>query len=229
MARNAGLAHAKPVLAAHAVGPERPVLSAALNGGVKRLAEQVAEIARSVPFGNLPCRAHGESAVEEGAQVNDRARLDPSLLHAFSLRGPLERRRPHHNILLEGAVASTNAVLDLLVPRLAKPVVWKRRGEPFALPTGEIGTLVLEDASNLDCDSQSELCQWLADVNPCPRVVCTTARPLFGLVVSGLFDVDLYYRLNVMLLHVDIRHQAGRPLHATLSEAPKRCDRDGRA
>ena len=161
--------------------------------------------------------------------MNDSARLDPSLLRAFSLRGPLERRRPHHNILLEGAVASTNAVLDLLVPRLRKPVVWNRRGEPFALPTAEIGTLVLEDASNLDHDSQSQLRQWLDDVNPCPRVVCTTARPLFGLVVSGLFDVDLYYRLNVMLLHVDIRHQAGRPLHATLSEAPKRCDRDGRA
>jgi hypothetical protein len=49
--------------------------------------------------------------------------------------------------------------------------------------------------------------------------VCTTARPLFGLVVSGLFDVDLYYRLNVMLLHVDIRHQAGLRRHATASEA----------
>ena len=145
--------------------------------------------------------------------MKNSARLDPSLFLAFSLRGPLERRRPRHNILLEGAVASTNAVLDLLVPRLGKPVVWKRRGEPFALPTGEIGTLVLEDASNLDCDSQSQLRQWLDDVNPCPRIVCTTARPLFGLVVSGLFDVDLYYRLNVMLLHVDIRHQA-RPAPA---------------
>jgi hypothetical protein len=49
--------------------------------------------------------------------------------------------------------------------------------------------------------------------------VCTTARPLFGLVVSGLFDVDLYYRLNVMLLHVDISHQAGLRRHATASEA----------
>jgi transcriptional regulator of aromatic amino acid metabolism len=49
--------------------------------------------------------------------------------------------------------------------------------------------------------------------------VCTTARPLFGLVVSGLFDVDLYYRLNVMLLHVDVRHQAGQRPRATLSEA----------
>jgi transcriptional regulator of aromatic amino acid metabolism len=49
--------------------------------------------------------------------------------------------------------------------------------------------------------------------------VCTTARPLFGLVVGGLFDVDLYYRLNVMLLHVDINHQTGRRLHATLSKA----------
>jgi hypothetical protein len=151
--------------------------------------------------------------------VNDSARLDPSLLRAFSLRGALERRRPHHNILLEGPVASTSAVLDLLVPRLCNPVVWKRRGEPFALPTGAIGTLVLEDASSLDRDCQTQLLQWLTDVNPRPRIVCTTARPLFGLVVSGFFDVDLYYRLNMMLLHVDINHQTGRRLHATLSKA----------
>jgi len=152
--------------------------------------------------------------------VKDSARLDPSAVFAFSLSCPPdERRHPHHNMLLEGPEASTGAVLRLLVPRLCEPVVWKRGGEPFARPTGEIGTLILEDASNLDRDGQAQLLQWLDDVNPRPRIVCTTARPLFGLVESGLFDVDLYYRLNVMLLHVDMRHQARLRLDATASEA----------
>jgi Sigma-54 interaction domain len=162
--------------------------------------------------------------------VKDSARLDPSALLAFSLRCPPdERRHPHHNMLLEGPEAATGAVLRLLVPRLCEPVVWTRRGEPFARPAGEIGTLILEDASNLDRDGQRQLLQWLDDVNPRPRIVCTTARPLFGLVASGLFDVDLYYRLNVMLLHVDIRHQAGLRPDATASEAvADRLNRSGR-
>ena len=152
--------------------------------------------------------------------MKDSARLDPSAVFAFSLSCPPdERRHAHHNMLLEGPEASTGAVLRLLVPRLCEPVVWKRGGEPFARPTGEIGTLILEDASNLDRDGQAQLLQWLDDVNPRPRIVCTTARPLFGLVESGLFDVDLYYRLNVMLLHVDMRHQARLRLDATASEA----------
>jgi Sigma-54 interaction domain len=152
--------------------------------------------------------------------VKDSARLDPSALFAFSLSCPPdERRYPPHNMLLEGPEASTGAVLRLLVPRLCKPVVWKRGGEPFARPTGEIGTLILEDASNLDRDGQAQLLRWLDDVNPRPRIVCTTARPLFGLVGSGLFDVGLYCRLNVMLLHVDMRHQARLRPNATASEA----------
>jgi hypothetical protein len=152
--------------------------------------------------------------------VKDSARLDPSALLAFSLRCPPdERRHPHHNMLLQGPETLTGAVLRLLVPRLCEPVVWKRRGEPFARPTGEIGTLILEDASNLDRDGQTQLLHWLDDVNPRPRILCTTARPLFELVVSGLFDVDLYYRLNVMLLHVDMRQQAGLRPDATASDA----------
>ncbi len=162
--------------------------------------------------------------------MKDSARLDPSALLGFSLRCPPdERRHPHHNMLLEGPEASTDSILRLLVPRLCEPVVWNLRCEPFALPTGEIGTLILEDASRLDRDAQTQLLRWLNDVSPRPRIVCTTARPLFGLVVSGLFDVDLYYRLNVMLLHVDIRHQAGLRPDATASEAvADRLNRSGR-
>ena len=151
--------------------------------------------------------------------MNDSARLDPSLLLEFSLRCTAERRHPHHNMLLEGPEASTAAVLRLLVPRLCKPVIWKRRGEPFELPTCEIGTLILEDVSNLDAVGQTQLLRCLNDVNPRPRIVSTTVHPLYGLVVTGLFDANLYYRLNVMLLHVDVRHQVGLRLRATASEA----------
>ena len=51
---------------------------------------------------------------------------------------------------------------------------------------------------------QAELLRWLENSTDRKQVVSTTVQPLFPLVDRGLFDETLYYRLNVMLLSVDL-------------------------
>ena len=52
------------------------------------------------------------------------------------------------------------------------------------------------------------LLTWI-DASPDVQIVSTTAYRLFALVARGRFDAALYYRLNVILLNVDRRHDFG--------------------
>ena len=131
----------------------------------------------------------------------ERARC-PSPLFEFSLHCAAEWIGAHHNLLLEGAETSTVAVLRLVAPVLPAPVMWKRPGAPFSFPADEIGTLILEDVDGLSPEEQTHLLRWI-EARPHTKIVSTTARPLFALVETGRFDVALYYRLNVILLHLD--------------------------
>jgi hypothetical protein len=131
---------------------------------------------------------------------------DLSLLRAFGLGAISEWRSVYtggHNVLLEGPEASTQAVLRLLEPRLCEPVAWKQPHAPFALPSGECGALVVQDIGALNSEEQAQLLAWLDDPSRRTQVVTTAATPLFPLVVRGLFNATLYYRLNVMLLQFD--------------------------
>jgi sigma54-dependent transcription regulator len=111
-------------------------------------------------------------------------------------------------VLLEGPAASTDAVLRLLAPHLRGPVMWKTRGVPFDVPAGDIGALILQDVDGLSAHEQSRLLTWI-DARPDAQIISTTAYRLFGLVARGRFDAALYYRLNVILLNVDRRHDFG--------------------
>jgi hypothetical protein len=111
-------------------------------------------------------------------------------------------------VLLEGPAASTDAVLRLLAPHLHAPVIWKPRGAPFEVPAGEVGALILQDVYDLSTQEQSRLLAWI-DANPDVQIVSTTAYRLFALVARRRFDAALYYRLNVILLNVDRRHDFG--------------------
>ena len=135
------------------------------------------------------------------------AKLDHSPLLEFSLHCTAEWRSPQHNVLLEGPAASTDAVLRLLAPHL-HAVMWKPRGAPFEVPAGDIGALILQDVDGLSAQDQSQLLTWI-DANPDVQIVSTTAYRLFALVARGRFDAALYYRLNVILLNVDRRHDFG--------------------
>jgi len=138
----------------------------------------------------------------------DSTRVDSAPLLEFSLSCTGEWRCPQHNVLLEGPEASTVATLRLLAPHLRAPVIWKPRGAPFEPPTSDVGALILEDVDALSWDEQTRLLEWI-DVTPRAQVVSTTAHSLFTLVSRGRFDVALYYRLNVVLLDVNRRHDFG--------------------
>jgi sigma54-dependent transcription regulator len=136
------------------------------------------------------------------------ARFDHSPLLEFSLHCTAEWRSPQHNVLLEGPEASTDAVLRLLAPHLQGPVIWKARGATFEIPAGDVGALILQDVDGLSTQEQSRLLTWI-DASPDVQIVSTTAYRLFALVARGRFDAALYYRLNVILLNVDRRHDFG--------------------
>ena len=116
------------------------------------------------------------------------------------------------NVLLEGAVTATNAVVRLLQPQLGEPIRWHGPYEPLDLPKGQTRTLILTDAAALSGDDQRRLLAWSRDGGSGTRIISMTARPLFALVAAGVFDAALYHRLNVVLLRVEAPHPNGMSL-----------------
>ncbi|HEV3056629.1 MAG TPA: hypothetical protein VGY48_00215 [Vicinamibacterales bacterium] len=114
-----------------------------------------------------------------------------------------------HNMLLEGPAAWTEAVLFLLEPHFRAPVAWRRPRARFDVPTDGCGALVLEDVAALAAGEQARVLAWLDDPSHRTQLVSTTPRALYPLVLRGLFNEALYYRLNVLLLQIDGRYQLG--------------------
>ena len=133
---------------------------------------------------------------------------DSAPLLAFSICSTVEWRSPRHNVLLEGSEPSTLAVLQLLEPHLPEPVIRKGRGSPLQLPDGDVGALILEGVNDLSGDEQARLLAWI-DGRCQTQIVSTTACPLFTCVARGIFDASLYYRLNVIVVELDRRHDFG--------------------
>ena len=102
----------------------------------------------------------------------------------------------HPNVLLIGPVAATDRALTLLRPCVRPPIISWTPHEAHDLPIGLFGTLVIRGIETADRAQQSQLYIWL-DGRPGPvQVVATSAAPLFPLVIRGVFDEHLYYRLN---------------------------------
>jgi len=106
------------------------------------------------------------------------------------------------NVLIEGTVAATDAVLRQLQPHVHEPIVWHRPTATLELPSSETRTLMLTDAAGLSSDDQQRVLAWIEDGGARTRIISTSDRPLFALVEGGCFDAALYYRLNVLLLRV---------------------------
>jgi len=143
---------------------------------------------------------------EEGAQLSSSVNSERSPRFPVSVDA-IDWCRAPHNLLLEGPRASTEATLRRLAPRLRGPVKWMRRGAAFALPLGEVGALILRDVGALGPQEQTGLLTW-SDAHPRSTIVSTTAHPLFAFVARELFDAELYYRLNVLLLSDDMETSA---------------------
>ena len=142
---------------------------------------------------------------------------DGSPLESFQLESII-LRTCRHNVLLEGPVAETNAVLRLLQSHLRGPIVWNRP-PPLELPSGNTGVLILRGVAALSAEDQTRLLAWIGGPGSRTHIVSTTERSLFALVAQGLFDDTLYYRLNTMLVRVGAQNPAGlaaddtNPLH----------------
>src|SRR6202045_1095033 len=85
--------------------------------------------------------------------------------------------------------------------------------KPGRVEMAHRGTLFLDEISELDLGLQSKLLQLLQDGQFCRigaqedkkvevRVVCATNRRLESEIESGAFRQDLYYRINVVNLHM---------------------------
>src|ERR1051325_11142763 len=111
-------------------------------------------------------------------------------------------REQRCNVLLEGAVADTDAALHALRSRFDEPLRCSQPLSPVHLPADGAGSFILRDAASLSRDDQRRVLDWMNDAGWETQIVSTAARPLFELVSAGLFDAALYYRLNILLLRV---------------------------
>ena len=136
-----------------------------------------------------------------------------------------------HNVLIEGPAVKARAVLRLLRPHITEPVAWKKPDSPLELPNGELGAIVLEDASTLSVEDQTHLVSRLQSTRSRLQIISTTEQSLFALVERGRFDPGLYYRLNVVLLLIDAQSDPhGSAAEAAASEhmtGPKHDHVDG--
>ena len=108
----------------------------------------------------------------------------------------------HANVLLEGPRAQTDAAVVQLLPHLRAPIVYRRPGEELTFPNE--CTVILRDVDRLCTTEQTRLHEWLDQKPDSVQTIATTEHPLFSLVRDGRFESDLYYRLNVILLRLDI-------------------------
>ena len=132
--------------------------------------------------------------------------IDDTLMNPYEAEWQILRAH-RLNVLLEGPAIATNAVLRLLQPHLPEPIRWRRRPQRgLTLPSEETGALILKDVTSLSVDDQRRLLDWIVRTGSQTQIVSTTDRPLFALVTRGLFDEALYYRLNLMLLHIGSRN-----------------------
>ena len=107
-----------------------------------------------------------------------------------------------HNVLIEGPVAETHAVLRFLQPHIGAPILWKRPDAALELPGREIGALILESVATLSPEDQVRLLAHF-DAGARTQVISTSEHPLYRLVAHNVFDATLYYRLNVVLLRTE--------------------------
>jgi hypothetical protein len=172
---------------------------------------------------------------QEDTRMSETAKVDLSPLSSFDPAFVDQWRSVStlsHSVLLEGPEASTAALLLILEPRLRAPVIWKPARAPLELPTGECGALVLQGVAALSSEDQARLVEWLDRSSHRTQLISTSAHPLFKRVESGLFAPVLYYRLNVMLLHVKPNgdRRAHRPDAADLARRTSiQHDESGRA
>jgi Sigma-54 interaction domain len=108
------------------------------------------------------------------------------------------------NVFVVGAEDEAAKLVASLRPCLFTPIVVRRRGEPLRLEqaAAPAGTIVVYDVETLTPEEQEALNRWLGTARGRVRVVSCASRPLLPAVEAGDFNDALYYRLNVVTIHL---------------------------
>jgi hypothetical protein len=109
----------------------------------------------------------------------------------------------HPNLLLVGAESLTGTIVNRLSTCLALPLHTCEVPGRFALPTEQVGTLLIRHVDRLGDEEQDQLFRWLDTNGGYVQVVAVSSTRLFDQVESGAFDERLYYRLNTVLENVE--------------------------
>ena len=104
------------------------------------------------------------------------------------------------NMLVRGQKSAVAATVVALSADLSLPLVTWNAESGDGLPGLHDGTVVLQDVDRMDLPGQRELLTWLDDRQGRVRVISTSHRDLFDLVIAGEFLDPLYYRLNTIVV-----------------------------
>lgn len=182
----------------------------------------------SVIFGTGPAMAAVREKLDKVAEINL-----PVLIEGESGTGKeiIAKYIHQRSSWADGAFVKVNcpAIPDTLVE---SELFGYERGaftgavnaKPGRVEAAQYGTLFLDEISELALGLQSKLLQLLQDGRFCPigaredrqielRVVCATNRQLHSEVQGGRFRQDLFYRINVVSLHLP-------PLRERIADLP---------
>jgi hypothetical protein len=125
-------------------------------------------------------------------------------------RGPLFRVAPPSdwratlrigaNVLVTGPNDALAAFLQLARSEMREPIRTARAALP---PLDGARTLVLTDIDALSREDQQRLRLWLDERrNEEVQILSMTSVSLYSLMTANVFDTQLYYRLNTILLEI---------------------------
>jgi hypothetical protein len=104
------------------------------------------------------------------------------------------------NLLLLGAAPRLDALLTKISNLAETPIPLCALPGPLALPDAR--TVVVRDVAALTSDQQRTLLNWMNARHSRVQIISATTEGLFPKVTAGLFDEQLYYRLNTVLVQI---------------------------
>jgi DNA-binding NtrC family response regulator len=164
------------------------------------MAETVARAAQAAQVSDAPVLIHGESGTGKQLMAEMIHRLDP--------------KRCDHPFLTVNCASITGTLAEsALFGHVQGAFTGATRPRAGYFRTAERGTLLLDEVGDLELTLQPKLLRALqcgailpvgADTETIVdvRVLAASNRPLHELVESGNFRLDLYQRLNVILLEI---------------------------
>jgi len=109
----------------------------------------------------------------------------------------------HPNVLVVNRNTQQRVRALETILETARAPIWRCECRPLALPSEDVGTLLVPDVHVLGESEQLELLAW-ARRHKTVQIVTATPVPLYAAVSAGRFLDELYYRINVLLIGEDV-------------------------